>query len=626
MIGRLLGNRYKILELIGEGGMALVYKAECTLLQRIVAVKVLRSQYSSDKEFVERFRREAQAAASLSHPNMVNIYDVGQEDDIHYIVMEYISGETLKDLIKREAPLSVNRTLRIALQIAEALRHAHERNIIHRDIKPHNILLTPEGRVKVTDFGIARAISAGGFTQTGVVMGSVQYFSPEQAKGVSVGPQSDLYSLGCVIYEMLTGEVPFEGESPISIALKHLQEAPPPIGRLRPDLPPAVVNILNRALAKDLSHRYPSARAMIKDVQAVLGLDVDSSGEEDYPTQVMKSFSNQEAPTKKNETIKRGKNLLILLFALLGAIVLFIIGYLYLIPTPPEVEVPTVVGLTLEEARLRADEKGLKIRIIRQINDEMPAGSIISQDPAAKRLVRKGRDIKVVISKGPMTVQVPDLTGKTRREAEIILEESWLKLGEVYTEISNDVPRDKVVRQRPPANQMLQKGGEVDLYLSLGPDYDKVEVPNFIGQRLVDVQAKLAGLGLVFDSYEKKLSVYPEGQILDQQPPAGSIVPLGTPLKFIISGLPEEEESRNTASAHESQEPRVRKEKAVEIKINQGPVDQMVKLILEDERGRNVVYEKMHHPGDSFKVPVEIYGQARIYIYINGVLSYDKEL
>ncbi|NLY92152.1 MAG: serine/threonine protein kinase, partial [Firmicutes bacterium] len=259
MIGRLLGNRYRILELIGEGGMALVYKAECTLLQRVVAIKILRSQFSADREFVERFRREAQAAASLSHPNVVNIFDVGQDGDIHYIVMEYIAGRNLKELIKAEAPLPLNQALRITLQISDALRHAHEHNIIHRDIKPHNILMTEEGMVKVTDFGIARAVTASGYTQTGVVMGSVQYFSPEQAKGLPVGPQSDLYSLGCILYEMLTGEVPFTGESPIAIALKHLQEEPPLLGRLGATYPKRVVDLLKRALAKDLNERYPSA-------------------------------------------------------------------------------------------------------------------------------------------------------------------------------------------------------------------------------------------------------------------------------------------------------------------------------------------------------------------------------
>ena len=306
MIGRLLGNRYKILELIGEGGMALVYKAECTLLQRVVAIKILREQFSADREFVDRFRREAQAAASLSHSNVVNIFDVGQDGDTHYIVMEYIAGRNLKEIIQEEAPFSLNRALRITLQISEALRHAHEHNIVHRDIKPHNILMTAEGVVKVTDFGIARAVTASGFTQTGVVMGSVQYFSPEQAKGIPVGPQSDLYSLGCVLYEMLTGEVPFTGESPIAIALKHLQEEPPLLDWIAAKHPKSVVDLLKRALAKDLEQRYPSALVFSKDLQEMLGLKPDETNLEDYPTQIL-DFTLEHEVVAKDEPAPQGK-------------------------------------------------------------------------------------------------------------------------------------------------------------------------------------------------------------------------------------------------------------------------------------------------------------------------------
>lgn len=618
-----MGNRYKILELIGEGGMALVYKAECTLLQRIVAVKVLRTQYSSDKEFVDRFRREAQAAASLSHPNMVNIYDVGEEDGIHYIVMEYISGTTLKDLIKKEAPLPVNKALRIALQIAEALKHAHERNIVHRDIKPHNILLTADGRAKVTDFGIARAISAGGYTQTGVVMGSVQYFSPEQAKGAPVGPQSDLYSLGCVLYEMLSGEVPFQGESPISIALKHLQEEPLPINRFRQDLPQSVVSLVERAMAKDLGKRYPSARAMIKDIQAVLGLDAQSEKAEDYPTQIMDSLA-EGSMTEEEQPPGTGKTWLVFLVSLFGACALFIFGFIYLLPPKQPVKVPDLVGITLNEAKKVAGDHGLKLRVVREMHHEMQTGLIISQDPVAERTVRRGREIKVVVSKGAETVHVPDVTGKSRREAEIILEEARLQLGEIYTELSSDVPRDRVVRQKPAPNMVIQKGATVDLYLSLGPDYDKVEVPNFIGHRLVNVQARLASLGLVFDSYELRMSSYPEGQILDQQPPPGSIVPLGTPIKFVISGVSPDDTSPNPGG--EENTLGVRKEKKVNVTINQGPEDQNVQVVLEDNRGRQVIYERLHHPGESFAIDVESYGQARIFVYINEVLSYEEKL
>ena len=552
VIGQLLGNRYRILELIGEGGMALVYKAECLLLQRTVAVKVLRPQYSSDKEFVARFRREAQAAASLSHPNVVNIYDVGEDEGVHYIVMELIEGDNLKSLIRKEAPLPVNQALRIALQICEALRHAHDHNIIHRDIKPHNILLTTNGRVKVTDFGIARAISAGGFTQTGVVMGSVQYFSPEQAKGLPVGPQSDLYALGCVLYEMLTGEVPFTGESPIAIALKHIQEKPVPVEKLRPGLPPGVVRIIEKALAKDLEDRYPSAWSMLIDLRAVLGIETPAEERsEDYPTQIISARVGKERETKEEKKecfaeepeeesekgAKKNRSWAWLAITVFAAVLLFGVGFLFFIPSQPVTRVPDLTGLTLVEAKNQAAEYGLGVKTVRHdFSETVPLGHIITQDPKPGRSLRRGREIEVVLSRGKEMVVVPDLTGKTRIEAEIILEDAKLKLGDVYHEPSSEVPRGLVVRQKPAPNLQIERGATVDLYLSRGQDY--VEMPNFIGRPLVEVQAELASLGLVSNLVTEKYSVYPRGQILDHQPAPGSIVPVGTPVNFVVSGTP----------------------------------------------------------------------------------------
>lgn len=270
MKGKQLGGRYEILDRVGGGGMAIVYKALDILLHRHVAVKILRLQYVHDEEFIERFRREAQAAASLSHSNIVSIYDVGQEEEIHYIVMEYIEGTTLNDLIKDKAPLQVEEAIRIASQICEALEHAHHNQIIHRDIKPHNILIGKNGRVKVTDFGIARAVTSSTITQTGSVMGSVHYFSPEHAKGTFTGEQSDLYSLGIVMYQMLTGKLPFIGESPISVALKHLQENVEDPRLVNPLIPQSVENVILRAVRKDPSDRYSSASQMLEDLESCL--------------------------------------------------------------------------------------------------------------------------------------------------------------------------------------------------------------------------------------------------------------------------------------------------------------------------------------------------------------------
>ncbi|MBA2132046.1 Stk1 family PASTA domain-containing Ser/Thr kinase [Capillibacterium thermochitinicola] len=545
MIGRLLGNRYRIMELIGEGGMALVYKAECTLLQRVVAIKILREQFSADREFVERFRREAQAAASLSHSNVVNIFDVGQDGDIHYIVMEYIAGRNLKELIREEAPFSLNRALRIALQISEALRHAHEHNIVHRDIKPHNILITEDGLVKVTDFGIARAVTASGFTQTGVVMGSVQYFSPEQAKGLPVGPQSDLYSLGCVLYEMLTGEVPFTGESPIAIALKHLQEEPPLLDRLAAKYPKSVVDLLKRALAKDLDRRYPSALVLSKDIQEILGLKPDEMDFEDYPTQILDFTLEHEVVAEENEAPKGRRSFKqslqtfgVVLVSLMIALGLAGVGYLYLIPPRAEVAVPNFVGFEFSVAERLAHENGLKLNVVkREPDDTVQPDGVLSQVPKAGMIVRRGRVIDVVLSSGIETVLVPDLTGKTLTEAEILLDQAGLKRGDVYAESNRNVPKDRIVRQKPAPNTKIQKGASVDIYRSLGPEY--VEVPNFIGSSLVKVQSELASLGLVFnDAVVYKTSPYPRGNILDQSPLPGEVVPLNTEMRFTVSSGP----------------------------------------------------------------------------------------
>jgi serine/threonine protein kinase len=530
VIGQLLGNRYRLVEKIGEGGMALVYKAEDSLLRRLVAVKVLRSQYANDLEFVERFRREAQAAASLSHANVVNIYDVGQENGIDYIVMEYVAGENLKDLIRREAPFTVRRALSIALQICEALNHAHQHNIVHRDIKPHNILITAEGRVKVTDFGIARAVSASGLTQTGVVLGSVQYFSPEQAQGGVVGTQSDLYSLGCVMYEMLTGKVPFSGESPIAIALKQIQETPAPVDKVRPGLPANVSRIVAKALAKELTQRYPTAYAMIRELQVAMAGEPTMDGE-DLPTQTLPVL-----PVGKGRSKSSWRPWIISASVLLAVLCLVGVGLSIFLRPKPSVRVPDMIGMSKAQAEAAAHEQHLTIFVAREVyNSEMEAGRVISQSPKAGTETKAGRTIRIVLSRGSEMVKVPDLTGKTQVEAELSLESRRLGLGNVYMEPSNVTPKGNVARQTPEPGSSVKKGSYVDIYISLGPNVDTVKVPNFIGRQMTEVQAELAGLGLVFTASTSETSAFPAGQILDQQPAPGSLVPVGTGMTFVVS-------------------------------------------------------------------------------------------
>ncbi len=270
MIGKVLGNRYEIIEKIGGGGMALVYKAKCRLLNRFVAVKVLRAEFTEDEEFVKKFKRESQAAASLSHPNIVGIYDVGMEDNVYYIVMEYIKGQTLKDLIKKKGALGVDFATNIAIQISSALEHAHKNHIVHRDIKSHNIMIREDNSVKVTDFGIARAISSSTITNTGNVIGSVHYFSPEQARGGYTDEKSDIYSLGIVMYEMMTGRLPFEGETPIAVALKHIQEEALKPTSINTRIPKSMEDIIQKCIEKDVNNRYSSMSEIIADLRQSL--------------------------------------------------------------------------------------------------------------------------------------------------------------------------------------------------------------------------------------------------------------------------------------------------------------------------------------------------------------------
>ena len=542
MIGKILGNRYRLIELIGEGGMAQVYKAECSLLCRTVAVKILRPQYASDAEFVERFRREARAAASLSHPHIVNIYDVGQENGMDYIVMEYIPGDTLKNIIIQKAPLAVEQALDITRQIAEGLQHAHQRNIVHRDIKPHNILVTPDGQIKVTDFGIARAISAGSLTQAGTVVGSVQYSSPEQAKGEEVGPQSDLYSLGCVFYELLTGTVPFKGDTPVSIAIQHLQEEITPVREIRSDISPVVENIIKKATAKDPAKRYPSAMAMLKDITAVQlkanrekGLVDDT----DLPTQRWTPVAHE-----RHLTNRKNKRWLWWLFASLGAsLVLLTLIILFMMnvfsPPRPEVVVPNLVGKELSEAREILNKNKLKIKILNRLYSSVyPSNTIISQKPLYGQKKRADTEIEVVVSNGPESVRIPDLIGKTQLEAEIALESAGLKLGDILSGYNQDLPEGTVIKQLPEKNTQIEQGASVSITLNVISG-DVVQVPNFIGRPLTDVRAELAGLGLSYNQAKLNPSeIYASGLITDQWPVPSSKVPQGTAMNFMVSSGP----------------------------------------------------------------------------------------
>lgn len=595
MIDSVLANRYRIQAKVGEGGMAVVYRAMDVVLRRVVAIKVLRSQYASDPEFVDRFRREAQAAASLSHPNVVNIFDVGQDDDVHYIVLEYVQGHNLKQIVRQKGPLSPRRAAQIARSVARALEAAHARGLVHRDIKPHNILITQEGRVKVADFGLARAASAATLTETGTVIGSVHYFSPEQARGQAVGPASDIYSLGVVLYEMLTGDVPFRGDSPIAVALKHLQEDPPPPGRRNDGIPAWLEQVVLRSLAKNPGERYASAAVMADALEwknearplpapkPVVASEAEPRGFDGARSPARQADVKKAVPPDLHDALRRellgrpssgspappdaendeavaaaadesregrrGGRGRAWLTAL--AVTVVLAGVLYAawprvlaLVFPPEVTVPDVVGLTYDEAKPVMEAAGLVLEIeAEQFHPEIPAGRIVRQTPPAERIVRQGRHILIALSRGPEIGLVPDIVGMPLREARIAVTQAGYTLGQEFDDFSDEAVANFVTSQQPPPGAEVAKGTPIDLWVgrrAAAAAEETVTIPDFRGRDIDQVVQELERLGLMPGNRWPELSPFvPAGIVLDQNPEPDAVVPPGTAVDFVYSqGLP----------------------------------------------------------------------------------------
>lgn len=575
MIGKKLGGRYEILERIGGGGMALVYMGLDNLLHRKVAVKVLRQQYVHDEEFIRRFRREAQAAASLSHPNVVSIYDVGQEGEIHYIVMEYIEGTTLNDLIKERAPLQVEEAVRYAAQICDALEHAHHNEIIHRDIKPHNILIGKNGRIKVTDFGIARAATSSTITQTGSVVGSVHYFSPEHAKGTSTGEKSDLYSLGIVLYQMLTGRLPFLGESPISVALKHLQEDVEEPRKVNPLIPQSVENVILKAMRKKPEERYQSAREMLADLETCLQPDrrnepkiafYDDDGIDDESTRVIPAIRpNQLTSAERAEPSderaewrddprdgkkrKRGwikpTVWLVVLLLILGGMWMAV-GWVKNMFTVPDSVVPNVVGKTAVEAQGLIRNAHLEPLVSEEPSDTVPKDTVIRQDPEPN-ITTKTKTVKIYVSTGAAKQKMPGLTGSSLKDARDRLNGLGMDPDKQITvdqQFSDSVAADTVMTQFPGVDEPIDpKTAVVRLTVSKGKESFKM--PNLVGMTLADAKKaiqdnklKLAPEDIKYDtSY-----TVPKDKVISQFPiRAGDDVTPNTSITLLVSkGLPDE--------------------------------------------------------------------------------------
>ena len=560
MSSRLLAGRYELIEKIGEGGMAIVYKAKCRLLNRYVAIKILRPEFTKDEQFVENFRRESQAAAGLSHPNIVSVYDVGQEGNIHFIVMELVEGKTLSELIEEKGRLDYKEAINITRQVASALSLAHKNQIVHRDIKPHNILITNTGVAKLADFGIAKAVSAstiiGGNNK---VMGSVHYFSPEQARGAYVDERSDIYSLGIVLYEMLTGKVPFDGDNPISIALMHINDPMPPVSAEVPGIPPQLEKIIMKATDKYQTNRYRTADEMIEDldniefITKVMGQKAFTiAGEEEKEQPAVSVHPERERTHRKSEpagnteesdkTLERANK--ISTGFIIGAVAVLVIAGIiglgallgWFSGDSEEIKVPNFVGRTFEEAQALAQETGLEIARGEDVySPDQEEGKITSQNPTADSVVSPGKLITVYVSKGKKDGVVPKIVGMDYKEASEYLKTFGFELGIVKTE-SSTLPENVIIEQSVEEGSTASKGTKIDVTVSDGKGKETVKMPNLIGKTPDEANAIIDTEGLKLgDATYEETTTTAQNLIFWQQYPEGTELEKGTAVSYKVS-------------------------------------------------------------------------------------------
>lgn len=524
--GTVIDNRYKVNGRIGSGGMADVYLCDDQHLGRPVALKVMHERFAADQSFVQRFEREAQAAAGLQHKNVVNVFDRGQVGNTYYIAMEYLQGRSLKDVINAMGALDPKLAIHICLQILAAARFAHSKGIVHRDLKPQNVMIDDEWNVKVTDFGIAHNPVDGDITQTGQMVGTAQYISPEQAQGKPVSSSSDLYSVGVVLFEMLTGKVPFDGDSSVAIALKHINEPPPRPTSIVPTIPPPLEAVVVKAMAKSPVERYASA----DEFTAALERARDGIGEAPGKTEIRTAptVMGTTAPSAEELAKKKRKRNWIIAGCVVAA--LLVAALLYFLLVGGKVNVPNVVGRSVGDAQSRLAEAGFKTQVFRQTN-KAPNGEVFSQSPAGNSEARKGATVILNVSSGPGTVAMPDVEGLTEDEATEQLEGLGLKV-EIKREFSNDVKKNRATRTVPGAGENAERGSTVDLYLSRGPK--QAAVPNVVGQDVTEATKTLEDAGFEVDTTEAD-GPEKEGEVTKQSPSSGTEADEGSTVELTVA-------------------------------------------------------------------------------------------
>ncbi|WP_019138197.1 Stk1 family PASTA domain-containing Ser/Thr kinase [Peptoniphilus timonensis] len=654
MINKILGNRYEILEKIGTGGMGNVFKAHDRRLDRIVAIKVLKLEYNEDNNFIRKFKRESLAAASISHPNIVSIYDVGtekiQDKEVHYIVMEYIDGKTLKDLINDEGRLSEKRALNYCIQIAEALKVAHSKHIVHRDIKSQNIMVTRDDRIKVTDFGIARVADNTTVTATNAVMGSVHYFSPEQARGAKVDNRSDIYSLGIVLFEMLTGRLPFDADNPVSVALMQVQSQMPRPSEFIKSLDPSVDALVLKMTEKDPDDRYKDVFELIKDIKdytmGAKTFSVNRSYDDDDRTVVTPAMNrrpnrnhsnNMDAkrPNRPKKVVKKKKSVAPAILGIFSAVVIIAL-LIYVVPkamrgmkSGDEVEkivVENYLGKTRDEAKELLEAQGLVLDVSTVENENEADGLVLGQSPEEGTEIEKGSTVTLEINELPDSVPVPPLKGLTKDEAQKVLEENSLKLGSIEEEFNEDVEEGKVIYSNPDGGYSVKRGTAVKLIISKGVDKTPVVLSDYKGmdQDIVVNQLKSLGLTVVIENgNSNKVS---EGQVYDMDPKPSESVEKGSTVTLYISKGPkiDEEEDLNEKENEESNnEDNYNKVNHIKVKVpDDGESHRVNAERVKDANGNKIgsqtVWNYNIEAGDV--ASVELIGPGEYNIYVDGNL------
>ena len=643
-----LNHRYEIIDKVGGGGMAEVFHGYDTVLHRDVGIKILRDQFIQDKDFVARFRQEACNAAGLSHPNIVNIYDFGSEHDINYIVMEYVVGRTLKEVITDSGALDYQTAVKYAIGIASALKQAHDHAIVHCDVKSQNILIDTKGVAKITDFGIARAFGQPSESEERGVIGSVYYLSPEQAAGKPVTAQSDLYSLGVVLFEMLTGQLPYDGDTPAEVARQHLTSPTPSARRYDPEIPYDLDAIVTKALAKNPLLRYKTDDDFLSDLRRVETRlrKAETAAEESLSphhkgvsdeTIIIRSeemgdgllhktplrdenpdngaAAGEKEPPKKNKT-KKMLGLFIGAIFLLSALIYGLVGY-----SSGDIAVPDVKGKTLVEAEAILKDNNLDFTLKEEFDAKVPTGTVIKQSPGAGSHVKAGRKIQLTVSKGAEPGVVPDLKGKNLAEATEMLHAAKLAVGKVTVQYKEGAAQGAVLSQDIEAGKKVAAGTKVDLVVNISKGQSVV--PDLKGLTLSDARERLSSMGLMVGSVTTKEDSAPKGTVIGAEPEFGKVLSEGSVVTLIVSGGKKEEKKQKETSGTPSQ---AAKTYTVSFTVPGSGSAKQVKIVASDATSSRVLYSGSAAPGTRLRETVTLGQDASVQFYVHGALVEDRSL